>query len=107
MLTFLTTIGDTSPIRDITLQRNGTAIDLTAANTVNLIITKELTGTITNAANQDCVITSGINGIVSYSPVATDFPTEGRYTGDAKITLTSGKIEHVREVVTFVARDHK
>lgn len=104
---FLTRIGDTSPERDITLKRNGAVIDLTTADSVDLIISKELTDTVTNSANQGCAITSPSQGGITYSPVATDFPDEGRYTGQAKITLANGKIEHINEVITFVVGDHE
>lgn len=104
---FQTVVGNTNPSNQLTLDRDGTVIDLTSATSVILIITKELTGTVTNSGNQTCTISgTPTTGIVTYAPASTDFPTAGRYIGDVKITYANSKTEIINEVVIFVARDH-
>jgi hypothetical protein len=102
MQIFQTVVGNTSPNIVITVQRNSTAIDVTGAS-VLLIITKEKTGTVTNTG-QSCALTTPTTGIVTYTPLAGDFPTSGRYLGEIKITYSSGKVERINEEILFVAR---
>lgn len=106
MPTIIFTVDDnSSPNLVITLQRDNTAINLTGA-TVKLYIHNERTGEQTNTGHEDCTLTTAASGIVTYPVVAGDFPSAGRYLGDAKITYSGGGVERVNERVTIVAREH-
>lgn len=105
MIHILDVVGNSAPSYELTLQNDGTAIDLSAASTVELIISNERTGTITNASNDTCVITSASAGQIRYDRNINDFPTSGRYKGDVKITFSSGAIETLFEYVIFAIRD--
>lgn len=100
---YRTVIGNNAPDLVITCQRNGTAINVTGA-TVKLIIQNERTGICTNTGSQNCTLTTPASGIVTYSPSITDFPQEGRYVCDIKITYSNGKIEDLRELILVIAR---
>lgn len=102
MQVYQTVTGNNAPDLVITVQRNGTAIDVSGA-TVTLIITNERTGTVTNSV-QTCTLTTPISGIVTYSPAAGDFATGERYLGEVKIVYSTGKIERLVELLTIVAR---
>lgn len=99
---YKTVVGNNSPDLAITAKRNGTAINVTGA-TVTLIVTNERTGAVTNAGSA-CTLTTPTSGIVTYSPVAGDYPSEGRYIGELKIVHSGGKIERINEVLLIIAR---
>lgn len=101
MTTFFTVAGNTSPARQLTLQRDDTAIDLTGA-TVQMIIKKENTDTVT--ATVSCSIVNDTSGIISYTQASAHFPSAGRYLADVKITFGGGAIEILHNQVLFVAR---
>lgn len=104
---FFTVVGNTNPILSLTLERDGTIIDLTSATAVILIISKELTATVTNSAAQTCSISgTPTTGVITYAPATTDFPSAGRYLGDVKVTYANNKTEYLYEQAVFVARDH-
>lgn len=103
MQIFQTVVGNTTPNVVITVQRNGVAVNVTGAG-VLLIITKEKTGAVTNTS-QNCALTTPASGIVTYTPLAGDFPTAGRYLGEIKITYSDGKVERINEEILFVARN--
>lgn len=99
------TTGNTAPQLSITLERDGTVINLTGAS-VKLYINSERTGAQTNTGHETASLSgTPTDGVITYTPLAGDFPSAGRYLGDAKITYNSGTIEHVFERVTIVVRD--
>jgi hypothetical protein len=100
---YRTVVGNTAPNLVITLKRNGTVIDLTSATSVKLAIRYENNNTTTNTS-QACAITTPASGIVTYTPLAGDFPREGRYLGDALIAFAGGASEHVAEILVVIAR---
>lgn len=100
---FFTVAANTAPTRSITLEHNGSGIDLTGAS-VSLVIKDYNTKEITNAGHQTCTITTAASGIVSYTQAAADFPSEGLYTGDAKITYPGGAIETLYEQIVVIVR---
>src|SRR5689334_18384533 len=86
---------NTAPPLRITLQRDGTAIDLTNS-TVDLYL-KRKGGAITNGGHTACTITNAAAGIVTYAPQAADFADYGTYEGEAKITYGDGTVERIYE----------
>lgn len=93
---------NTAPNRQITLEHNGSAINLTGA-TVVLIISNAQTGVVTNTGSA-CTIITAADGIVEYALAAADYPDEGRYFGEFKITYTGGKVERLESRLVIVAR---
>lgn len=91
---------NTAPPIAITCERDSVAIDLTGC-TVTLIIAKG--ATITQAAGS-CTITTASSGLISYSPLTTDFPTAGTYKGDVKVVYSNGTIEILYEQLKVKAR---
>ncbi len=104
MQIYKTVVGNTSPSIDITCQRDSTAINLTAATSVILIIKNERTGTVTNTVQTCTPQVPLTDGVVRYAPLAADFPTADRYLGDIKITNNDGTIEYLEEQLLVVAR---
>lgn len=102
--TFLTVVGNTSPSVLLTLEHNGTAIPSTGVSRVDLIIVKDSTHEVTNGGHQEADIQGGSDLVIEYEPEAADFPAEGRYIGDAKITYTNGKTEILHEQAIFITR---
>lgn len=105
MSTILLTVkNNQAPDFQITLKRDGTAINLTGA-TVKVYIRKEMADVFTNTGHETVTITTAASGIITYSPQANDFPSEGRYLAEAEITYSGGDVERVYELVTISVRD--
>lgn len=83
---------NTAPAYTITCTRDGSALDLSSASTITLIIKNNASGTITQAGKA-ATITSATSGIISYTADATDFPSAGTYTADVKVTYGDGGVE--------------
>src|SRR3990167_95700 len=80
---------NTAPDYVITCTRDGTAIDLTTASAIVLIIQRKSDSTITQAGKA-ATITTAASGIITYRADATDFPSAGLYVADIVITWSSG-----------------
>lgn len=102
--TFLTVVGNTSPNVQLTLEHNDATIPSTGVARVDLIIVEDSTHEVTNSGHQEADITGGADLIIEYEPGAGDFPSQGRYIGDAKITYSNGKTEILHEQAIFIAR---
>lgn len=100
---FLTVPGNTAPAMALTLQHDGTNIDLTNA-TVTFVIHNTRTGEVTNTGHQSAELTDAINGLIKYSPNANDFPVEGLFVGDVHILYADTKVETIFEQAIVVAR---
>lgn len=93
--------GNTAPPIDLTLDRDGSVIDLTGC-TVSLIISQN--NAITNAGHQSCTITSPATaGKIRYLPQAADFAT-GSAVADVKITYSDTTVEILYEQAKFRVR---
>lgn len=93
---------NTAPDIVVTLQRDGVAIDLTTASTVDLSLS--FNGTIVNTGHTACSIDSPTTGGISYSPQTDDFANPGTYKAEAKITYGDGSIERIHESFNIQAR---
>ena len=98
--TLKTVAGNTAPALQITCKRDGTAINLTGSD-VELIIAKG--DTITQAGRAATLVTAA-SGIISYTPLATDFPTAGTYKCDVKVTYSDLSVEVLYEQLKVKAR---
>lgn len=94
---------NTAPDYVITCTRDGTAIDLSSASTVALIIKNKATSTITQAG-KEAAITTPAAGKITYTADVTDFPSAGTYVADIKVTYSSGGIEILYNQVRFKVR---
>lgn len=83
---------NTAPNYVITCTRDGTAIDLSDATSVVLIIKSKSSNTITQAGKA-AVISTPASGIITYTADSTDFPSAGTYVADVKVTYTGGGVE--------------
>ena len=92
-----------APSYTITCKRNGTAIDLTDASTVQLVIQKKSDSSITQSG-KNATITTAASGIITYTADTTDFPTAGVYVADVKITYSSGSTEILYSQLKFKVR---
>jgi hypothetical protein len=80
---------NTAPDYAITCTRGGSAIDLTNASTVTLIIQRQSDKVITQAG-KTATITTAASGLISYRALDTDFPTKGTYIADILIAWSTG-----------------
>lgn len=94
---------NTAPSYAITCTRNGTAIDLTSATSVVLIIKNKTTGTITQTG-KEATITTAASGIIAYAADATDFPSAGKYVADIVVTYSGGGVERLYGQATWKVR---
>lgn len=85
---------NTAPSYTITCLRDGTALDLSSATDVSLIIQRKSDGTITQAG-KSATITTAASGIITYAADVTDFPSAGNYAADIKVTYSGGGIERL------------
>ena len=79
------------------------SIDLTDA-AVDLIMQNSRTDEITNTGHQSCDIVDEPNGVIKYSPAATDYATKGRYICDIKINYPDNTVEILYENLIIKAR---
>jgi hypothetical protein len=100
--TIKTVAGNTAPPVVLTLEREGTIIDLTGCS-VTLTIKNLGTGTIT-VSNAPCTVTNAVGGIITYVRGATDIPTAGAYVADVKVTYADGTSEILYNQQKFSAR---
>lgn len=91
---------NTAPPLAITCTRDGTAINLTGC-TVTIIIKG---GGVITQSGGSCTITDATNGVISYTPISTDFPTAGSYKCDLKVTYSDATIEILYEQLKIKAR---
>lgn len=103
MPTFKIVEDNTAPAYDITCTRDGTAIDLTSANSVTLIIKNKSSGTITQAGKAATVVSASA-GEISYTAASSDFPSAGTYVGDIKVDWGSSGIEILYNQVSWKVR---
>lgn len=92
--------GNTAPPMEITCKRSGTAIDLTGC-TVQLIIKG---GSTITQVGRTAAITDASGGVISYSPLTTDFPNAGSYKCDIKVTYSDTSVEVLYDQLQVVAR---
>ena len=92
---------NTAPPLQLTLEREGVAINITDC-TVNLIIARG--NTITNADHQECTIVSAVAGEVSYAIDADDFASPGTYKADIEITYADASVERLYDQLKIKAR---
>lgn len=83
---------NTAPDYVITCTRDGTAINLSSATSVVLIIKSKSSNTITQAGKA-ATITTPASGVITYTADATDFPSAGVYVADVKVTYSGGGVE--------------
>jgi len=100
MATLKTVAGNTAPPLQITCERSGSAINLTSC-TVKLVIAKGATIT---QAGRNATITSASTGVITYTPLTTDFPTAGSYKVDVVITYSDLSVEVLYNQLKVKAR---
>jgi hypothetical protein len=90
---------DTFPplVRNLTQTINDvvTAVNLTTATTVKLIMTATLTDGSTATVTGTCALTDATGGIVTYTWVTGDTIASGLYNAEYEITWNTGKIETI------------
>lgn len=102
----LTVEDDTAPAITLNLTRkpDDDAIDLTDASSVSVII-RSSAGTITNTGHQTATISSpNTLGQIVYARQTGDFPSEGAYEAEARITWDDATVETVYEKLEVEAR---
>ena len=104
MVNFKIVANQTAPPFTITCKRDGTAISLVDASSVELIIKNKGTGTISQQG-KTATITTAASGIITYNNAVTDFPSKGTYVGDVKITYSGGTTERLYKQVSWKVRD--
>lgn len=105
MSAFLLWVEDnTSPNIAITLNRNGASTNIAGATLAELSIANDQTGAITNGDHQSATITDEANGVITYTPQSADFPSEGRFKCDVKVTYTPGIYEVFYDQLVVIVR---
>lgn len=92
--------GNTAPPMEITCKRAGTPINLTAC-TVLLIIKGGATIT---QPGRSATVFNAAGGVITYTPLATDFPTAGSYKCDIKVTYSDASVEILYDQLFVTAR---
>lgn len=103
MATFKIVEDNTAPNYTITCTRDTSAIDLTSASSVTLIIKNKASGTITQTGKA-ATISSPSTGVITYTAAASDFPSAGLYVGDIKVDWGSSGIEILYNQVSWKVR---
>lgn len=97
-------VGNLAPSYEFELERNSTDISLATAVSVLMNITKAKTGVVTGS-NVVCTISDAPAGKIQFTPLATYFPTAGRYIGKVKINHAGTLPETLTRYVNFVVSD--
>jgi hypothetical protein len=100
--TIKTVAGNTAPPVTLTLEREGTVIDLT--NTVVTLTIKNLSTQEITVQDAACSVTDATGGVITYTRGTGDIPTEGSYVADVKITYTDSTFEILYNQQKFKAR---
>lgn len=106
MSIILDVVNNTTPSYGITVQNNEIDIDLTNATLVELTIVDAQTETVTNTGHKACSIVDADDGVIAYTPIVGDFPAEGRYKGEVKVTYVGGATQTLRDYIDIVIRDN-
>lgn len=93
---------NSAPDISITLQRDGSAINLSTVGSIDLFI--NLDGTITNTGHTACTVVDPLAGTILYTPQTVDFATPGSYNAEVKITYGDGSVETIYEKFKISAR---
>lgn len=102
-ITYFTVEENTAPAIEITLKRNGTAIDLTGS-TIDLIIQNPKTKRVTNAGHQTCSIIDD-DGIIGYEVQEGDLPNPNiDYLAEVKITYPDSTVERIYDILQISIR---
>lgn len=80
---------NTAPDYTITCTRSGSAINLTSASDVSLVIKRTSDGVITQSGNS-ATVTDAAGGVISYRASSADFTTAGIYVADIIVTWATG-----------------
>jgi hypothetical protein len=94
---------NTAPDYVITCTRDGTAINLSAATSVVLIIQRKSDGVITQSGKA-AAVTTPASGVITYTADTADFPSAGVYVADIKVTYSGGGIEILYNQAKFKVR---
>lgn len=100
MATLKTVANNTAPPLSITCTRASVAINLTGT-TVTVIIAK---GSTITQVGRTATVTNAAAGIISYSPLTTDFPSAGTYKCDVKVVYSDASVEILYEQLKIKAR---
>lgn len=92
--------GNTAPPIEITCKRAGTAINLTGCS-VQLVIKK---GAVLTQPSRVATVTSAGSGVISYTPLTTDFPSKGSYKCDVIVTYSDSSVEVLYDQLKIQAR---
>lgn len=92
---------NTAPDIQMTLNRDGSPINLTTVSAIDLYIT--LNGVVTNPVTA-CSVVDPLLGTIVYTPGASDFTDPGSYNAEVVITYGDGTIETIYEKFKIQAR---
>lgn len=95
------TVGDTAPDLVLELASDDSPSDLTGVLSVLVKIKKPSGALVEHAAVIDSVPTSGL---VSLTPLVTDFDEDGLYYVDVRVTRANGRVQHSTRPVTIRVR---
>lgn len=105
MITYFTVEDNTAPALEITLNRNGSPINLDGA-TVTLAIQNKKTKEITNTGHQTCSIADPDSGSIAYQVEVDDFPDPNvDYLAEIKIVHSSGRSERIYDLISVSLRN--
>lgn len=102
---FFIVAGNTAPDYTITCTRSGTAIDLTTATRVDIILYNKTSKAQTNTGHTQTSIETAASGIISYGAQTGDFPSKGTYVADIQVTWTGGGAEVLYNQATWKVRN--
>jgi hypothetical protein len=92
---------NTAPDIQMTLNRDGSPINLTTVSAIDLYIT--LNGVVTNPVTA-CSVVDPLLGTIVYTPGANDFTDPGSYNAEVVITYGDGTVETIYEKFKIQAR---
>lgn len=92
---------NTAPDIQMTLNRDGSPINLTTVSAIDLYIT--LNGVVTNSVTA-CSVVDPLLGTIVYTPGVNDFTDPGAYNAEVVITYGDGTVETIYEKFKIQAR---
>lgn len=102
---FFIVAGNTAPDYTITCTRSGTAIDLSTAIQVDVILYNNTSKSQTNSGHTQASIETVASGIISYGAQTGDFPSKGTYVADIQVTWIGEGVEILYNQATFKVRN--
>ena len=93
--------GDTMPVLEFTIEKDGEAVNLTGATVVFSMYNEEK---VLKIDKQACTITNATGGVVQYQLQSGDTSEEGAFSGEIQVTDSNSGIQTTFEAIPITVR---